>query len=146
LENVGFQLLHFANMSLKRLLCSKVPFNLTSYPTQPFPDDHPITRSSKNIQRNNKVPSTKHTNNCASTLTLKGLLRQITMIIYPKFGCIITLNFGIRPNTYLYMITIGSFPDYSCPYFKEIMTKTLDKRGQWANCKHLYFILTVILR
>jgi hypothetical protein len=26
------------------------------------------------------------------------------------------------PNIEQYMITIGSFPDYSCPYFKEILT------------------------
>jgi hypothetical protein len=26
------------------------------------------------------------------------------------------------PNIEQYMITIGSFPDYSCPYFKGMLT------------------------
>jgi hypothetical protein len=41
------------------------------------------------------------------------------------------------------MITIGTFPDYSCLYFKEMVMKALDKQGQWANCKYLYFIFIV---
>jgi hypothetical protein len=44
------------------------------------------------------------------------------------------------------MITFGTFLDCSCPYFKEMVTKALDKRGQWANYKHLYFIFTVIYK
>jgi hypothetical protein len=43
-----------------------------------------------------------------------------------------------------YMISVGSFLDYSCPYFKEMLTKSLGKQCQWANYKHLYFIFTVI--
>jgi hypothetical protein len=42
------------------------------------------------------------------------------------------------------MITIGTFSDCSCLYFKDMVMKALSKRGQWANCKHLYFIFTVI--
>jgi hypothetical protein len=29
---------------------------------------------------------------------------------------------GTMPNIEQCMITIGSFPDYSCPYFKGILT------------------------
>ena len=41
------------------------------------------------------------------------------------------------------MTTNGSFSDYSCPYFKEMVTKSFYKHGQWANCKHLYLIFIV---
>jgi hypothetical protein len=119
---------------------------MASYLTPPFPDGHPNTRSGKNIQKNKKAPTIKHANNCASTLILKGHVRQITMIPHPGIGCIITLDSRIPPKIQQYMITIGSFPDCSCLYFKEMMTKALGKRGQWANCKHLYFIFTIICR
>jgi hypothetical protein len=42
------------------------------------------------------------------------------------------------------MITIGSFPECFCQLFKDMATKSLDKSGQWANYKHLYFVFTVI--
>jgi hypothetical protein len=42
------------------------------------------------------------------------------------------------------LITIGSFPECSCQYFKNMATKSLDKCGQWAISKHLYFVFTVI--
>jgi hypothetical protein len=43
------------------------------------------------------------------------------MIPYPGFGSIITLDLGTVPNIEQYMITIGSFPDHSYPYFKGIL-------------------------
>ena len=55
-----------------------------------------------------------------------------------------TLDSGTPPKIEQYMMTIGQFPDCSCPYFKEMSTKALGKRGQWSNCKHLYYIFTVI--
>ena len=73
----------------------ELPFDLSSYSIPTFPNDHPKTRSCKNIQRNKNVPTTKHANNCVSALTLKGHLRKVTMISYPGFGCIIILDSGI---------------------------------------------------
>jgi hypothetical protein len=68
------------------------------------------------------------------------------MILHPGYRCIITLDLEILPNIQQYMITIGTFPDCSCPYFKEMVTKALGKQGQWSTFKHLYFIFTVICR
>jgi hypothetical protein len=146
LENASFHLPQRVVISPRRLFGGDIPVDVASYPTLPFPDDHPITRSGKNIRRKKKAPTTKHANNCASVLTLKAHVQQITMIPHPRYGCIITLDSGIPPNIQQYMITIGTFPEYSCPYFKVMVTATLGKRGQWANCKHLYFIFTVICR
>jgi hypothetical protein len=67
------------------------------------------------------------------------------MILHLEYRCIITLDSKIPPNIQQYMITIGTFPDCSCPYFKEMVTKALSKQGQWANCKHLYFIFNTEL-
>jgi hypothetical protein len=114
--------------------------SLITLATPPFLDDHLNARSKKDILRNKKGPTIKHPNNYSSTLTLKGHVRQITMIPHPGFRYIITLDLGIPPKIQQDMITIGSFPNYSCPYFKELVTKALGKRGQWTNCKHLYFI------
>jgi hypothetical protein len=125
-------------MSPKRFFRGKkAPLDISTYPTPAYPDNHSNTRTSKN----KKAPSTKHTNSCASAITLEGRLRQATLILHPGFGCNITLDSSILPKNQQYMITIGSFPTYSCPYFKEMETKAFGKRGQWANCKHLYFVL-----
>jgi hypothetical protein len=66
------------------------------------------------------------------------------MILHPGFGCIIILDFGVPSKVQQYMITIGSLPECSCEYFKDMVAKSLGKRGQWANCKHLYFVFTVV--
>jgi hypothetical protein len=42
------------------------------------------------------------------------------------------------------MITIGSFPECSYEYFKDMVAKSLGKLGHWATCKHLYFVFTVL--
>jgi hypothetical protein len=44
------------------------------------------------------------------------------MIPHLGFGSIVTLDLGAVPIIKQYMITIGSFLDYSRPYFKEILT------------------------
>jgi hypothetical protein len=50
----------------------------------------------------------------------------------------------MAPTVQQYIITIGLFPECTCPNFKEMSTKALGKRGQWVNCKHLYYLLCVI--
>jgi hypothetical protein len=119
-------------------------FPSTLYPTPTSPDDYLKTKSEKIIRRNNNAPTTKHSNNCTSFLTLKGHLCKVTMIPHPGFGCIVTLDSRAPPKVEQYLITIGSFLECSCQYFKDMATKSLDKRGQWTNCKHLYFVFTVI--
>jgi hypothetical protein len=144
LEHDGFQLSQHAVISPRRLFgMEELPSDLSLYPIPASLDHHPKTRSGKNIRRNKNTPTTKHTNNCTSSLTLKGHLRQVTMIPHPGFGCIITLDSGVPPKVQQYMITIGSFPECSCEYFKDMATKSLGKRGQWGNCKHLYFVFTI---
>jgi hypothetical protein len=106
----------------------ELPSNSSSNPIPASPDDHPKIRSGKNIRRNKNTPTTKHANNYASFLTLKGHLRQVTMILHLGFGCIITLDSGVPPKVQQYMITIGSFPKYSCEYFKDMAAKSLSKR------------------
>jgi hypothetical protein len=114
--------------------------NFLSYPILAFLDDHPNTRSSKNIQRNKKVPSTKHAINCASALTLEGCLQQVTLILQPRFGCIITLDSSTLPKIQLYMITIGSFLACSCPYFQEMKTKACVANGQVASILIIFLL------
>jgi hypothetical protein len=122
----------------------ELPFNLASFPTPASPDVCPKTRSSKSIRRNNNALTMKQANNCASSLTLKGQIRKVTMIPHPEYGCIVTLDSGAPPKVQQYLITIGTFPEYSCEYFKDMATKSLGKCGGWTSCKHLYFVFTVI--
>jgi hypothetical protein len=80
LENAGFHLPQYVVISPRRLFGSDNPVDVASFPTPSFPDDHPKARPSKNIRRNKKAPTTKYANNCASVLTLKGHVQQITVI------------------------------------------------------------------
>jgi hypothetical protein len=74
IENAGFHLPQCIVISPKRLFGGDIPADVASYPTPPFPDDHPKARPCKNIRRN-KTPTTKHANNCAFALTLKAHVR-----------------------------------------------------------------------
>jgi hypothetical protein len=144
-ESVGFQLPQRVVISPRRLFGTKeLPFDLASFPTPASADDCPKTRSGKSIRRNNNAPSTKQANNCASALTLKGQIRKVTMIPHPGYGCIVTLDSGAPPKVKQYLITIGTFPECSCEFFKDMATKSLGRRGGWASCKHLYFVFTII--
>jgi hypothetical protein len=144
LESAGFQLPQRVVISPRRLFgMEELPFNLASFPTLASVDDCPKTRSSKSIRRNN-APNTKQANNCTSSLTLKDHIYKVTMIPHPGYGFIVTLDSGTPPKVEQYFITIGTFPECSCEYFKDMATKSLGKCGGWASCKHLYFVFTII--
>jgi hypothetical protein len=129
-ESVGFQLPQRAVISPRRLFgMEELPFDLASFPPPASPNGFPKTRSGKSIRRNNNVPTTKQANNCASSLTLKSDVRKVTMIPHPGFGCIVTLDSRAPPKVEQYLITIGSFPECFCEYFKDMATKSLGKRG-----------------
>jgi hypothetical protein len=122
----------------------ELPFNLASFSTPASPDEFPKTRSGKSIRMNNNAPTTKQANNCTPSLILKGHLRKVTMIPHLGYGCIDTLDSRAPPKVQQYLITIDTFPECSCEYFKDMATKSLGKRGQWASCKHIYFVFIVI--
>jgi hypothetical protein len=144
-ESAGFQLPQCVVISPRRLFgTEELPFNLASFPTPASADVCPKTRSSKSIRRNNNAPSTKQANNCVSALTLKGQIRKVTIIPHPGYGCIVTLDSGAPPKVQQYLITIGTFPECSCVFFKDMATKSLGRRGGWASCKYLYFVFIVI--
>ena len=73
LENACFHLLQCILIFPRRLFRNNIPIDVPSYPTPPFLDDHPKVRSSKNIWRNKKASTTKHTNNCAFVLTWRAM-------------------------------------------------------------------------
>jgi hypothetical protein len=145
LESAGFQLPQRAVISPRRLFgTEELPFSLTSFPTPANADDFPKTRSGKSIRRNNNAPNIQQHNNCASALTLKGQIRRVMIIPRPGYGCIVTLDSGAPPNVSQYLITISSFPECSCVFFKDMVAKSLGKNRSWASCKHLYYVFTVI--
>jgi hypothetical protein len=142
LEDVGFHLPQREDISPKTLFTNQhLPMNLAAYVTRAFPDEFPNWRSGKNIRRNMKALTTCHYNNCASALTLEGQVQKVTMIPAQVLGCIVTLDSGTQPTVQQDCLTIFQLPPCTCPYFKEMATKALGKRGHWANCKHLNFVL-----
>jgi hypothetical protein len=110
LESAGFQLPQRTVISPRRLFGTKeLPFDLSSLPTPTSPNKFPKTKLDKSICRNNNAPSTKQANNCASSLTLKGQICKMTMILHPRYGYIVTLDSGPPPKVQQYLITIGTF-------------------------------------
>ena len=83
-------------------------------------------------------------NNSTSALILTACIEKVTMVPHPGFGCIVSIISGKEPRVEKYTLSISSFPSCTCPYFKEMILKSLGGRGQWAYCKHMYFIFTAI--
>ena len=145
LENAGFRLPQLKEMSPRRLFQDRAAaVDLSAYPTPAYPDEFPTRRSGKLIRRNKKAPSTKHSNNCASALSLNAKVSKLCMLPAPALGCIVTLDSGKPPKVQQYYLTISQHPACTCPNFKEMAMTALGKRGQWANCKHLYYLLSVV--
>ena len=121
-----------------------LPLDLASYTTPAYPDEFPTRRSGKLIRRNKKAPSTKHANNCASALSLKAKVHKLYMLPALALGCIVLLDSGTPSKVQQYYLMILHLPACTCSNFKEMATKAMGERGQWANCKHLYYLFTVV--
>ena len=145
LENAGFRLAPHVELSPRKLFREDGSLvDLSEYVAPKFPNDFPKRRFGKNIRRNPKAPSTKHANSCASALSVIGQILKVSMVPAPALGCIITFESRNGLKISQYLITIGQFPSCSCPFFKDMSSKALGKRGQWSNCKHLYYIFHVV--
>ena len=129
LESAGFQLPQRAIISPRRLFgMEELPFSLASFPTPANVDDFPNTRSGKSICRNNNAPNIQQANNCASSLTLKGQIRKVTMIPHPEYGCIVTLKSGAPPRVQQYYIS-------PLALFRNTLVRTskIWQQSLWAN-------------
>ena len=145
LENAGFRLPERKERTPSLLFQDHpLPLDLASYTTPKYPDEFPTRRSGKLIRCNKKTPSTKHANNCASALSLNAKMHKLCMLLASAFGCIVTLDSGTPPMVQQYYLTFSHLSACICPNFKEMATKRIEKNGQWANCKHLYYLFTVV--
>jgi hypothetical protein len=126
LENVGFRLPQRKEMTPSRIFQDHpLPLDLASYTSHAYPDEFPTWHSGKLIMRNKKALSTKHANNCASTLSLKAKVHKLCMLPALALGCIISLDSGMPPKVQQYYLTISQLPTCTCPNFKEMATKAI---------------------
>ena len=145
LEAAGFQLPQRQAISPRRLFGDHCGIHLlSSYPVPDEAHEHPKIRGGKRIRRNPKSPTTMQANNSISARTLTARIERVTMVPHPGFGCIVSLVSGKEPRAQKYTMSISSFPSCTCPYFEEMILKSLGGRGQWAYCKHMYYIFAVI--
>ena len=144
LEVAGFRLPQRQVISPRRLFGGETSIELVlTYPVPSSLDEHPHSQAGKVIRRNPKAPIVKQQNNCASALIVNARIGKVMMVLHPGFGYIVSLHSGVQPRSENYMVTISSFPECSCPNFKEMKLRSLGKRGAWTNCKHLYYVFTV---
>lgn len=143
LEHAGFCLAERPVLAPHELFSVfKGHINFDDYPAPGSPDEYPKRRFGKNIRRNSKAPTTKHSNSYASALSVNGNVLKVTMLPSPALGSIITFESRQGSKASQYFITVGQFPSCDCPFFKDMATKSLGKRGQWVNCKHMYYVFT----
>ena len=145
LEAARFQLPQRQPISPRRLFGEHSGMHLlSSYAVPDKADEHPKIRGGKRIHQNRKDPTTMQENNSASALTLTARIEKVTMVSHPGFGCIVSLMSGKEPRVQKYTLSISSFPSCTCPYFQEMILKSLGGRGQWANCKHISSLLSSV--
>ena len=146
LEHAGFRLAVQPSLPPHALFREFTPglLNFNDYPCPEFPDEYPKRRFGKSIRRITNAPTTKQSNMQASALFVKGKVLQVTMLPSPALGSIVKLESRQTSKASQYLITIGQFPSCDCPFFKDMSSKSLGKRGQWVNCKHMYFVFTQV--
>ena len=77
-------------------------------------------------------------------MALEASILKVTMIPQPGFGCIISLQSKPSPTDSVYQLTMRSYPDCTCPAFKETMSKFGRRGFAYKHCKHLYYILVKV--
>jgi hypothetical protein len=87
-----------------------------------------------------QMPRQLHRNKWESARNIKGTVLGVTVLLFPGLGTIISLESGVEPDKKVYQITINHFHECTCPDFLNMAVASLGKRGQYVNCKHLYYI------
>ena len=145
LENAGFQLPQRERVPLNRSFNNfALPMDFSSLQVPENPDHFPGTRKSKCVRRSNTGPSSKQLLSINSAMALEASILKVTMIPQPGFGCIISLQSKPSPTDSVYQLTVSSYPDCTCPAFKETMSKFGRRGFAYKHCKHLYYILVKV--
>ena len=145
LENAGFQLPQRERVPLNRSFNNfALPMDFSSLQVPENPDHFPGTRKSKCVRQSNTGPSSKQLLSINSAMALEASILKVTMIPQPGFGCIISLQSKPSPIDSVYQLTVSSYPDCTCPAFKETMSKFGRRGFAYKHCKHLYYILVKV--
>ena len=124
LENAEFQLPQRERVPLNRSFNNfALPMDFSSLQVPKNPDHFPVTKKSKYVRRSNIGPSSKQLLSINSAMTLEAFILKVTMIPQLGFGYIISLQSKPSPTDSMYQLTVSSYPDCTCPAFKETMFK-----------------------
>jgi len=109
----------------------------------------------------NSWPKTQNGKNIYCPSTFKFSIQQhkkwevghvlVTQILPPTnvhalgYERIYYIILGPIENRNQYEITIGTFLTCSCIDFVSMLTSSLSGRGKWVHCKHLYYILQIVM-
>ena len=142
LQEAGFCLQSTTPLSPRRLFSTSKAFEpvLWSAPRPLHADRIPSTRNGKNVRRNPKAPMEAHRNQWESARNVKASILRVNLLPYPGLGAIIVLQSGVEPNEHVYNVTLCNFPSCTCPHYVSMNSSAIGRRGQYVNCKHLYYI------
>jgi hypothetical protein len=59
------------------------------------------------------------------------------------FGVLINI---VSKVDIIYRVTIGDMPHCTCPDFTKMSFQSLEKKGKWVYCKHLYYVFRVLCK
>jgi hypothetical protein len=129
-------------MSPRRMftLSNRFEAPVFDHPGPANPDIYPTTRNSKSIWRNANVLAAEHCNKWESMRNIKGTVLGVIVLPFLGLGAIISLESRVELDKKVYRITISHFPECTCPDFLNMAVTSIGKRGQYVNCKHLYYI------
>ena len=142
LQEAGFRLQSTTALSPRRLFTTSKVFEpvLWTHPRPLHADRVPSSRNGKNVRRNTKAPTEAHRNQWESARNVKANILRVNLLPYPGLGAIIVLQSGVEPDDKLYNITLCNFPSCTCPHYASMNSAAVGRRGQYVNCKHLYYI------
>jgi hypothetical protein len=95
------------------------------------------------IRQNANASMAKHHNKWESAYNIKEMVLRIIVLPFLGLGAIISLEFRIQSNRKVYQITISHFLESICHNFLNMACASIGKRGQYVNCKHLYYSTSI---
>lgn len=67
----------------------------------------------------------------------------VATIPYPGFGVLINI---IAKEDSTYRVTIGDKPLCTCPDFTKLSSRSLERKGIWMHCNHLYYVFKILCK
>jgi hypothetical protein len=146
LEQVGFQLQQRQHTAQERLFGNNeaVATQIQNIPEPDDPQKYLIYRNGRTTRRNlNRDIFVAQLSRWESSTLVDVEISYVTLVPSPGIGAVIDLVSKHGNEAKEYKVNIGHFPECSCIDVQQMVIK-FKKRGQYYNCKHLYYVYCIV--